>query len=375
MLLLGLILAVLSNVGTRTIQVGPGEKYEKPCQAFKDAQDGDTIEIDATGKYNGDVCRISANNLTIRGIHGRARIDAAGQEAEGKAIWVVDGNDIVIENIEFSGCKVPDLNGAGIRQEGTNLTVRACCFHDNENGILSGRNPASEILVESTEFARNGHGDGYSHNIYIGNIRKFTARFCYSHEARGGHLVKSRAAENHILYNRLTDEGESSYKLDLPNGGLAHVIGNVFQQSPTTSNSTVLAFGEEGPLPASRLLVINNTFVNDRHSGVFIKVSPIVTRRSLIVNNIFAGTGQVCSQETARMFANFVGADPGFLDRARFDYRLRSDSPCIDAGADLAKLDMEEIIPRYEYAHLCGSKPRALAGPIDIGAFERAPTH
>ena len=61
--------------------------------------------------------------------------------------------NIVIDNIELSGCRVLDKNGAGIRQEGSNLTIRNCYFHDNENGILSGKNPASEILIEKAEFA------------------------------------------------------------------------------------------------------------------------------------------------------------------------------------------------------------------------------
>ena len=370
-LVLFLLAAVIPLSSNRTLQVGPGAKYLTPCQAFKDAQDGDTIEINAAGVYAGDVCRISASNLVIRGVNGRPRIDAAGRSSERKAIWVIGGNNTVVENIELSGCLVEDLNGAGIRQEGTNLTVRACYFHDNENGIMCGKNPASEILIENTEFARNGHGDGYSHNLYIGNIKKFTMQFCYSHQSVGGQLVKSRAAENHIFYNRLTDEKGSNYKLDLPNGGLAYVVGNIFQQSPSTTNSNIFAFGAEGPTPDSRLIVINNTFVNDRSAGGFIRINPYVTMPALIINNIFAGTGEVCSQPYALLLANFVGPDPGFMDRAHFDYRLRYGSPCINRGSDLAKFGMEGVAPKYEYVHPCKSKARSFVGPIDIGAFEK----
>ena len=134
----GVLLFILSLVPvaySRTLYVGARAEYRTPCQAFKNAQDGDIIEIDAAGIYSGDVCRISANNLRIRGVNGRARIDAAGRDSEGKAIWVIGGNNAVIENIELSGCRVRDRNGAGIRQEGINLTVRNCYFHDNEDGI------------------------------------------------------------------------------------------------------------------------------------------------------------------------------------------------------------------------------------------------
>jgi hypothetical protein len=356
----------------RTLRVGPGAEYRTPCEAFKDAQDGDTIEINASGIYSGDVCRISANRLLVRGIYGKAKIDAANKSAEGKAIWVIGGNDTVIENIEFSGCRVRDKNGAGIRLEGKNLTVRDCYFHDNENGILSGENPESEILVEKTEFANNGYGDGYSHNIYIGNVKKFTMKFCYSHQSNGGQLVKSRAVENRILYNRLTDEMGSNYELDLPDGGLAYVVGNIFQQSSMATNSAIIAFGMENPLPGSRILVVNNTLVNDRHTGLFVQVDKRINAPSLIVNNIFAGPGQICSQEKALLLSNYIGKEPGLKDPGHFDYGLKLSSPCIDGGADLENLGMKALIPKFEYMHRCGFRPRILHDAIDIGAIEAA---
>ena len=49
--------------------------------------------------------------------------------------------------------------------------MRDCYFHHNENGILTGRDPESDIVVEHSEFAHNGVGDGYTHNLYIGHAR------------------------------------------------------------------------------------------------------------------------------------------------------------------------------------------------------------
>jgi hypothetical protein len=363
--------AASSTVETRRLQVGPESGYKTPCQAFKDAHDGDTVEINASGNYSGDVCRISANNLTIRGVKGRPRIDAASRDCEGKAIWVIGGNNTVIENIELSGCKVRDKNGAGIRQEGANLTLRNCYFHDNEDGILSGVNPASKILIENSEFFHNGIGNGQTHNIYIGNIQKFTMRFCYSHQSPGGQLVKSRAVENNILYNRLTDEEGSNYKLDLPNGGITFVIGNIFHQSPSTTNSSLLSFGAEGPAPDSKLVVVNNTFVNDRNAGIFVNVQKLVSKPALIVNNIFSGKGEVCSQANAILSGNFVEADPKFVDRSNFNYELSNDSLCINAGQDLKSMGLESIMPKYEYVHPCKMRPRAVRELIDVGAYEK----
>jgi hypothetical protein len=53
----------------------------------------------------------------IRGVGQRPVMLADGKSAEGKAIWVVRGGKIRIENIEFRGARVDSLNGAAIRFE------------------------------------------------------------------------------------------------------------------------------------------------------------------------------------------------------------------------------------------------------------------
>ena len=50
---------------------------------------------------------------------------------------MVRGGAITIENIEFTGARVPDKNGAGIRFEQGQLEVRDCIFENNQNGILT----------------------------------------------------------------------------------------------------------------------------------------------------------------------------------------------------------------------------------------------
>lgn len=72
----------------------------------------------------------------------------------------------MVENIEFTGAKVRDKNGAGIRSEGTNLAISKCYFHDNQNGVLAGKNLQSSIVIADSVFEKNGFGDGQSHNIY-----------------------------------------------------------------------------------------------------------------------------------------------------------------------------------------------------------------
>ena len=353
------------------LHVGPHQQYETPCRAIAAAEAGDTIQIEASGTYRGDVCDWTTNDLTIVGINGRPKIDAAGQSAQAKAIWVVTGNNTTIENLEFTGAIVPNHNGAAIRQEGANLTLRNCYIHDNQEGILAGDNPSSEILIENTEFAENGYSDGFSHNIYINHIAKFTLRYSYSHDSISGHLVKSRAVQNFILYNRLTGEfGTSSYELDLPNGGRSYVIGNIIEQGPRSENATIVAYGEEGATnPASELYFVNNTVVNNRSKGTFISVATGVPP-VLVQNNLFIGSGLQIDQTTARLSHN-LNCCGVFVDAANYDYHLRTDSPAKNFGTTSGTVNGYSLVPVYQYVHpACFETRRTTGRAIDAGAFE-----
>ena len=355
----------------KTLKVGPGQKYSKLSIALRDASDGDVIEIDPTGKYDGDVCLIRTNNLTIRGVgKQRAKFPAAGKNYGGKAIWVIPGANVTVENIEFSGARVRDKNGAGIRAEGGGLTVRNCKFHDCEDGILGG---TGVMLIEYCEFSECGL-DGRSHNLYINNIDKLTFRYNYSHHAKVGHLLKSRARENHILYNYFTDgkTGSSSYVINLPNGGKSFIVGNILVQGAKTQNSTLIAYGEEGvKYSESELYVANNTLINNRHTGVFVNVKKVPAEFKCIVsNNIFVGKGPVCTFDGAKKANNYVGSVPGFVDRPAGDFRLKSDSPCINKGAAVPDVGKVSLTPTSQYVQPHSKQARPKDASIDIGAYE-----
>ena len=356
-----------------TLSVGPERILKRPSDAARIAKNGDTVVIDA-GIYSGDVAVWRQHRLTLRGSGERAHLQAFGKSAEGKAIWVIKGNNVVVENIEFSGATVAHLNGAGIRFEGTHLTVRNVHFHDNQMGILTGSNPRSDILIEGSEFNDNTvdfrrHGK-LGHNIYIGSIRRFTLRNSYVHDAKTGHNVKSRARENYLLYNRITDEhGASSYLIDLPNGGNAFIIGNLLRQSPGSSNWTAIAYaGEQNrDNPGQTLYAVNNTFVNDRTKGVFIhnhSKADVLSINNLLVGSVIAlnGPGQQRHNLTTKY--------GGFVDRDAFDYRLLLSSPAIGRGIDPGMTSNGySLSPKFHYRHPLRREGRRQRGPIDIGAY------
>lgn len=371
--ILFMVFCIYSAAGVAaTLQVGPNHPFKTAADAVGIAQDGDIVEIES-GLYKGDTAVWRQNNLTIRGVGGRAHMQASGALAQDKAIWVIKGENVIIENIEFTGAEVNDHNGAGIRHEGKGLTVRNCRFASNENGILAGDNPDNEILIEHSEFDNNGYGEGYTHNIYIGKIRSFTLRFSYSHNANVGHQVKSRAMANYIQYNLLADhrDGQSSYLLDLPNGGKSFVIGNTFQQGSQTENSTLLSFGAEKKVhPDSFLYIINNTFINDRHAGVFIN-APKFSGESVIANNIFSGKGHV--DVVARFSSNIKTESFEFKNTPANPYALPAGSPAINAGANLAPVNGISLVPEYQYRHPTDKQLRSKKAEPDVGAYEFVP--
>ncbi len=395
-----LLLASVSHAGT--LRVGPGGTYALPSEAIKAARDGDVIEIDAAGRYEGDVTYVNAANLTIRGVgQGRALLDAKGKVAGRKGIFVTRGNDITIENVEFRNAG-GEVNAAGIRAEGRNLTIRNCRFHECRDAILGG---AGEVLIERSEFSHCGHNSNpATHNLYMSErVTKLVYRYNYSHHSYEGHLLKSRAAESWLLYNRLTDEqGEGSAVADFPNGGLVVLIGNVLHKGPRGHNNRMVVFGMEGLKHArNELYVVNNTMWWDNRrpdQAWFVRIEDRAARppaqarpdgtgsattqpetravRAVIRNNLCIGPVGLSSRAQVEAGGNLLVrtmAEARLVDGTRFDFRPAAGSPVIDQAIDPGKVADFSLAPDLEYVHPANQRKRPAGGKPDIGAFERAP--
>jgi hypothetical protein len=335
------------------IQVGPMHKVQSLAAAAALVADGDTIEVES-GEYRGDVAVWNKSNITVRAVNGRVRLIAEGMAAEGKGIWVLRGGKMTVEGFDFSGAQVSDKNGAGIRLEQGILTVRDCSFAHNQNGILTNNNPLTELEIINSEFGNNGYGDGQSHNLYVGSIARLSVRGSYFHHAKVGHLLKSRAAINDIRYNRLTDEvgGSASYELEITNGGIAYIIGNIIQQGSQTENPNIISYATEGyKWPKNELYLINNTLVDNRpHGGVFLRIKPgEVTVKA--VNNLLVGSGNLESAGTGD-FRNNINADwSEFELAAREDFRLKRSSRLRGTAVEPGQANGQSLAPDSEYRH------------------------
>jgi hypothetical protein len=368
-----LALPVATPVFSATLAAGPGKTYSTPCRALTVAADGDTVEI-AAATYDGDVCVIRANNLTIRGVNGRPKINANGQNAVGKGTWVLYGANTTIDNVELYGAAVPDQNGAALRLDAPNLTLRNSYIHHNENGILTDNNAQSNVVIENSEFSDNGRGTGYTHNVYIGNINSLVFRGSYSHDANVGHDLKSRARTNTIVYSRFSASyNQPSYEIDLPNAGTSYIIGNVIQQPSANQAATMIGYGWEGATnPGRDLYVVNNTFLNeDSVRGTFVSVADGVGTPVLMQNNIFSGTGSPSNQSNAIDRNNYRTLSPSFINRGAYDLHPASGSPTINAGtAPGGSAAGVSLAPTAQYTFPVGTEARPSNGVIDIGAYE-----
>lgn len=361
--------------GSRTLKVGPGETIRTIAEAARQAHDGDTVEI-AAGDYRGDVALWLQKRLTIRAVGGPARLFADGRIMEGKAIWVIRDGHFDITGIHFVGAKVPDRNGAGIRFENGHLIVRDCVFRGNDTGLLTAsgeRHRTARLEVENSEFAHNGVPDHHAHQLYVGNIELLRVTGSYFHHAHIGHLLKSRAKVNEIRYNRLTDEsgGRASYEIDLPNGGVAVVIGNIIQQARTTENLALVSYGREGyAWKENRLYLMNNTMVNDHlFGGAFLRAADGADS-IMAMNNLLVGRGRYHAPDVLQVRNDVDGDRHLFLAADRHDYRLsdlgrklawQRPAPTEHAGMSL--------VPRAEYVH--PRQWRALAAePRHPGAIQ-----
>jgi hypothetical protein len=346
--------------GRPPIRVGPGQALQTLGQAARAAQPGDVVEVEA-GEYLGEAALAVWNQaaLVVRAVGGRVRLLAQGKHVEGKGIWVTRSPRLAVQGFDFEGAIVHDHNGAGIRHERGALFVRDCRFLHNETGILTGNESRTVLEVQDCEFGHNGYLDGHAHNLYVGRIARLLVSGSWFHHAQHGHLLKSRAAFSQVRYNRLVDGpgGQASYELEFPNGGVAHVVGNVIGQAASTENRSIVAFGAEGYVgPRHELLLVHNTIVDEGALwGRALWVLP-GAEKLIVANNIVVGANGLAGAESAarqnHWLGNFGAGHDEFDAAYPGHYRLHAQSRLRGRAAKLAEISGAAALqPLREYAH------------------------
>jgi hypothetical protein len=356
--------------------VGPGERIATISEAARQARDGDVIEI-KSGEYRGQPAVWTQRDITIRGVGKRPVMVADNRLAEDKGIWVVRGDRVRIENIEFRGARVADMNGAGIRFDRGSLTVVRCGFFDNEMGILTANSPDLSLQVFDSEFADAPRTtNDFHHLIYVGRIGKFVLRGSRFRNGFYGHLVKSRARENHLLYNAIFDgaHGHASYEVDLPNGGLVYMIGNVVGQGPETENPAVIAYGSEGlHWSQNAIYLAHNTVINDAPNGNFLAIRGNRGPDAVEVwalNNLVVGPGDFQRPAQGRFEGNRSVGRRDLIEYGGLPVRLANLSPLRGSVRPPGSAGTVDLLPNAEFTDPVGTRNIRMSSSLSPGAFQ-----
>jgi len=190
-----------------TLEVGPGRAFDRPSAAAAKAQAGDTVTI-APGEYF-DCAVWRADNLTVAGESGGAGVTITDDACYGKAGFIIDGNGITIRNITFARMRVPDDNGAGIRDEARDLTVQDSRFVNDQVGILGSTASGGFLRVIGCTFRQNGVSLNGRTNFSViagGYALVRIERSDFAEARAGGHIAVS-AERMELVGDRLADEG------------------------------------------------------------------------------------------------------------------------------------------------------------------------
>jgi len=259
---------VLSTTNGMVLTVGAGMEFATLGAALRNAVNGDTIAVKA-GTYVNDFSVVNAS-VTIVAVGGMVNEVGTEPPPDGKGIITADAS-LTISGFSFTGAGTGDQYGnvAGIRYEAGNLNVSYCDFHNLQDGLLATPwvSNTGTVNIDHSSFEQDGSGDGYTHDIYIGDVADFNLTNSVITSAYVGHEVKSRADVTNISHNVIADgpTGTGSYDIDIPNAGAATISDNIIEKGPDASNTIAIHYGGETQysFATNYLNVTGNTIIDD----------------------------------------------------------------------------------------------------------------
>ncbi|WP_226019076.1 right-handed parallel beta-helix repeat-containing protein [Novosphingobium sp. FKTRR1] len=219
--------------------VASGQRFAALQQAVNAIGGGRGTVAIAPGTYRDCAVQTVGEVAFVAQAAGQVLFDAA--ICEGKAALVLRGRAARVEGLVFQNQRIAEGNGAGIRLEHGSLIVRQTWFRDSDQGILSADDPAGTVLIEASTFSRLGrcdHGRSCAHSVYFGNYGTVLIRHSRFEAGRGGHYVKSRAAQIEVSDSSFDDaQGrQTNYMIDLSTGASGLILGNWMVQGRDKAN-------------------------------------------------------------------------------------------------------------------------------------------
>jgi len=212
--------------------------------------------------------------------------------------------------------------------------------------------------VESQRFGITGvfTNEGTSDWVFDGNVFHDIGRISGAelHFDHGLYLHTQRSTVvNNVFYGPI-----SGWCIQTASGFSGLIANNTFQGAPPTDEGgQIMLWSRNGSV-----VVSNNIFYKPRLYAI--TTWEFSSTSCHIDNNIVAGGASMARSGAAICTAarNRLNTDPKFVNglAAPFDFRLRSDSPAIDAGISIPDATVDADGTR---------RPQGAA--VDVGAFER----
>ena len=230
---LPLALTVLASpCWARTLSVGPGQQYPSFYDAIQATSDGDTVLIQPGSYFECAV--IGRSHLTIAG--AAPGVVITDKACQGKALLVIDGEDVTIRNLTLARARVPDGNGAGIRLEAKDLTVDGVTFDNDTVGILAG-SVGGTVTIENSRFQDGGiGGDQLKFAVMMGQVDKLRIAHTTFAGVKGGQ-VTTYADRTELIGNQIGEgSGDEPEVAVLATRGDLLAEDNTFQIGPNAPN-------------------------------------------------------------------------------------------------------------------------------------------
>ena len=156
-----------------TLTVGPGQQFATIHEAVDAAAAGDTIDVQRPGNLHQRLHLPSARSLTLQAVGGEVQMVETQTARNGKAM-IVEGvpgrlrRDQRLRHQRRQRCPTATARRSATRA--ATLSLSNDYFHNNQEGLLGAPDPNGSSRIDHSEFAFNGDGSGFTHNLYVGAI-------------------------------------------------------------------------------------------------------------------------------------------------------------------------------------------------------------
>jgi len=316
-------------------------------------------------------------------------------EGSGGGLYSINNSEINIEESSFSGNQ--SYHGGAMEVGDSKVTISGSTLTENEGYTSGGAISVyySLLDINNTTITQNSSDDYYGGAIHSRGVTLNVKNSIIKNNSapQGGGIAYGNSALS--LMNTLVAENNASF------GAALYEISNNYATTLST-NQNIDA--QEIPLPEPSLTILNSTIANNQAQysnginagdGIFVTLEP--GNKYTVVNSIIWGNGNNSLHENVtfpnytqpdpslidyQLMANIVGGfseyeelvtgvipdgavidvDPLLVDMKNGDYRLKQDSPALDAGFN----DVISLLPEKD---LDGNN-RVANNKLDIGAYE-----